>query len=309
VKPLLVLGSINADLYVEIAALPRPGETIAGRDCAVRPGGKGANQAAAAAKLGHPTRFAGRLGSDAFAPALRAELRAAGADDALLTTVPGPTGQAYILLQTGGENSIIVAPGANSVWQGVDAALTAAIQQAGALLLQREIPEAVNLAAARIAHAAGVPVILDAGGSEDGPLPAELLPYLTVCSPNETELSRLTGLPTANEEQVLAAARLLQQRGVGTVLVKLGARGCLLVRADGSTLSQGVFRVPVVDTTGAGDCFTGAFTVALLRGLPEAEQLRFACAAAGICVQRLGAMPSMPSAAEVAAFLGEQSHV
>ena len=308
-RPLLVLGSINADLYVEIDRLPKPGETISGHDCAVRPGGKGANQAAAAAKLGQLTRFAGRLGSDAFATPLRAELRAVGADDTLLTTVPGPTGQAYILLQHGGENSIIVAPGANSVWQGIDATLTAAIQQAGALLLQREVPEEINLAAARIAQAAGVPVVLDAGGSYDGPLPAELLPCLTVCSPNETELSRLTGLPTADEAQVLAAARALQQRGVGTVLVKLGARGCLLVRPDGSTLSQGVFRVPVVDTTGAGDCFTGAFTVALLRNLPEAERLRFACAAAGICVQRKGAMPSMPTAAEVAAFLTDPNHV
>ena len=301
--PLLVLGSINADLYVEVDALPRPGETIAGRDCAVRPGGKGANQAAAAAKLGFPARFAGRLGSDAFAPALRSELRAAGADDALLAEVPGPTGQAYILLQQGGGNSIIVAPGANAVWDGIDAELTTAIQQAGALLLQREIPEAINVAAARIAHAAGVPVVLDAGGSDDGPLPAALLSCLAVCSPNETELSRLTGMPTEDGDQVIAAARALHKLGVGTVLVKLGARGCLLVRADGSTLPQSVFRVPVVDTTGAGDCFTGAYTVALLEQLPEAERLRFACAAAAVCVQRKGAMPSMPTRIELQELL------
>jgi len=299
-KPLLVLGSINADLYVEIEALPKPGETISGRDCAIRPGGKGANQAAAAAKVGYPTRFAGHLGSDAFAPALRAELRAAGADDSLLTTVAGPTGQAYILLQRGGENSIIVAPGANYVWGAeLDADLAAAIPQAGALLLQREIPEALNIAAAQLAKSVGVPVVLDAGGSDDGPLPAALLACLAVCSPNETELARLTGMPTDDDIQVIAAARKLQAQGVGTVLVKLGARGCLLVRPDGSTLHQGVFPVHVVDTTGAGDCFTGTYTVAMLSGMAEAERLRFACAAAGVCVQRKGAMPSMPTRAEL----------
>ena len=303
-KPLLVLGSINADLYVEIEALPKPGETISGQDCAIRPGGKGANQAAAAAKVGYQTRFAGHLGSDAFAPALRAELRAAGADDALLTEVAGPSGQAYILLQRGGENSIIVAPGANHVWGStLDPELTAAISQAGALLLQREIPEALNIAAAQFAKSAGVPVVLDAGGSDDGPLPAALLVCLTVCSPNETELARLTGMPTDDEALVIAAARKLQLQGVATVLVKLGARGCLLVRPDGSTLRQGIFPVNVVDTTGAGDCFTATYTVAMLSGMAEADRLRFACAAAGVCVQRKGAMPSMPTRAEIQALM------
>ena len=304
VKPLLVLGSINADLYVEIDALPKPGETILGRDGAIRPGGKGANQAAAAAKVGYPTRFAGHLGSDAFALDLRAELCASGADDALLTTVAGPSGQAYILLQRGGENSIIVAPGANHVWaSSLDAELSAAISQAGALLLQCEIPEAINLAAAHLAQAAGVPVVLDAGGSDDGRLSTALMACLAVCSPNETELARLTGMPTADDAQVVAAARHLQAQGVGTVLVKLGARGCLLVRPDGSTLHQGVFPVRVVDTTGAGDCFTAAYTVAMLSCMNEPERLRFACAAAGLCVQRKGAMPSMPSRAELQALM------
>ena len=303
-KPLLVLGSINADLYVEVETLPKPGETISGHDCAIRPGGKGANQAAAAAKVGYPTRFAGHLGSDAFAPALRAELRAAGADDALLTEVAGPTGQAYILLQRGGENSIIVAPGANHVWSNtLDPELTAAISQAGALLLQREIPEALNIAAAQFAKSVGVPVVLDAGGSDDGPLPAALLACLTVCSPNETELARLTGMPTDDDALVIAAARKLQSQGVATVLVKLGARGCLLVRPDGSTLRQGIFPVNVVDTTGAGDCFTATYTVAMLSGMAEAERLRFACAAAGVCVQCKGAMPSMPTRAELQALM------
>ena len=126
---------------------------------------------------------------------------------------------------------------------------------------------------------------------------------LAVCSPNETELARLTGMPTADDAQVIAAARHLQAQGGGTVLVKLGARGCLLVRPDGSTLHQGVFPVRVVDTTGAGDCFTAAYTVAMLSCMNEPERLRFACAAAGLCVQRKGAMPSMPSRAELQALM------
>lgn len=293
-KPLLVLGSLNADLYVEIDRLPMPGETLAGSGAAVRPGGKGANQAAAAARLGYPTRFAGHVGSDPFAPALRQALHASGADTALLTTEPGPTGQAFILLQRGGENSIILVGGANHSWPiGVSPEIIEAIRGAGALLLQREIPEAINLEAIRLAAAARVPVVLDAGGAE-GPLPPTLLAGITVLSPNETELARLTDLPTATDTEVLIAARHLQAQGVGSVLVKLGARGCLLLQPDGSVLRHGVFAVPVVDTTGAGDCFTGAYTVAMLEAQTPAERLRFACAAAGICVQALGAMPSMP---------------
>lgn len=305
-KPLLVLGSLNADLYVEIERIPQPGETLAGSGAAVRPGGKGANQAAAAARLGFPTLFAGHHGTDPFAPALVAALRESGADTALLTAVPGPTGQAFILLQQGGENSIILVGGANQAWDGLGAAITTAIRSAGALLLQREIPEAINLAAVQIAAAAGVPVVLDAGGVE-GPLPAALLAGLTVLSPNESELARLTDLPTATDEQVLTAARRLQAQGVGSVLVKLGARGCLLLQPDGAVLRQQVFKVPVVDTTGAGDCFTGAYTVAMLEGQEPAARLRFACAAAGICVQGLGAMPSMPGRTSVMELLARHA--
>lgn len=305
-KPLLVLGSINADLYVEVDRLPAPGETISGGGCAVRPGGKGANQAAAAAKLGYPTRFAGRLGRDAFAAPMRTAVREAGADDRLLTEVDAPTGQAFILLQKGGENSIIVAAGANNVWQGLGADIEAAIPQAGAVLLQRETPPDIVLAAARAGRAAGIPVVLDAGGSNDR-LDARLLPFLDVFSPNEHELAHITGLPTGDEAQVLAAAQALQRQGVGTVLVKLGARGCLLVPKQGAVLRQATFRVQVIDTTGAGDCFTAAYTVAMLEGRAEAERLRFACAAAAICVSRLGAMPSLPCRSEVDAFLKAQA--
>lgn len=301
-KPLIVLGSVNADLYVEIPRLPQPGETLPGTGAAVRPGGKGANQAAAAARLGGSVRFAGRIGRDPFAAPLRQALAGAGVELGLLQEVDGPTGQALILLQRGGENSIVLVAGANHAWDGLDRSLAEALPGAGCLLLQREVPEAVNLLAASAAHAAGVPVVLDAGGA-DAPLAPELLRRLAVLSPNETELARLTGLPTGSDAQVLAAARALQAQGVGTVLVKLGARGCLLVPREGEPLPQPSFRVPVVDTTGAGDCFTGAWTLAMMEGQEARARLRFACAAAALCVQGLGALPSMPTRAAVEAFL------
>ena len=300
--PLLVLGSVNADLYVALERLPARGETVSGRDTAVRPGGKGANQAAAAARLGIATWFAGQVGNDAYAHPLRAALAEAGVNLDLLGEAPGETGQAFILLLADGENAIVAVPGANRAWSDLPSAVRARLPGCGALLLQREVPEAINLTAARVAVAAGVPVVLDAGGADD-PLPAELLPLLTVLSPNETELARLTRLPTGSDAEVLTAARALQARGVGTVLVKLGGRGSLLVPRAGEPIRQGIVPVPVVDTTGAGDCFTAAYTVALLEGQPEAERLRFATAAAALCVQRLGAMPSMPTRAEVEALL------
>ena len=300
--PLLVLGSVNADLYVAIDRLPERGETIPGRDTAMRPGGKGANQAAAAARLGIATWFVGQVGADNHAAPLRAALVASGVDTALLGATTGETGQAFILLQRGGENSIIIVPGANHAWSEPPAAAIARIGHSGAVLLQREVPEIVNRAAARAAAAAGVPVVLDAGGA-DAPLPDDLLPLITVLSPNETELARLSGQATSTEAEVLAAARALQARGVGTVLVKLGARGSLLVPATGDPIRQNIFRVPVVDTTGAGDCFTAAYTVALLEGQTEIQRLRFSAAAAALCVQRLGAMPSMPARADVDALL------
>ena len=305
-KPLVVLGSVNADLYMEIPRLPVPGETVAGDNAAMRPGGKGGNQAGAAARLGQETWFVGQVGDDAYAAPLTTALASAGVKMGLVSTSPGATGQALILLQNGGENSIVVVGGANQRWDAPSPAVLDRVAGAGALLLQREVPAAVNLAVARRANAAGVPVILDAGG-DDRPLPADLLPLLAVVSPNEHELARLTGMPTADDAQVLAAARALQTRGVGTVLVKLGSRGCLLVPPQpGVPVAQSAFRVPVVDTTGAGDCFTAAYVVALMEGRPALDRLAFACAAAALCVQVKGALPSMPARTAVDAFLAER---
>lgn len=302
--PLLVLGSVNADLYVEIDRLPAPGETIPGREAAVRPGGKGGNQAAAAARLGAAVRFAGQVGDDVHATSLRAALDAAGVDTALLRAVPGPSGQAFILLQAGGENSIVIVGGANQAWSRPDDAALTAAGEAAAVVLQREVPDAVNHAIAAAAHAAGVPVILDAGGA-DHPLPTETLPLITILSPNETELARLAGMPTGTGAEVEAAARALQARGVGDVLVKLGVRGSLLVPRTGGVLRQAAIPVTVADTTGAGDCFTAAYAVALTEGAGPAERLRFAAAAAALCVTAKGALPSMPTRERVDQLLAD----
>jgi ribokinase len=196
------------------------------------------------------------------------------------------------------------------------------VANAGAVLLQREIPEAINVPVAAAATAAGVPVMLDAGGIAE-PIAPELLQHITWCSPNETELARLTGLPTETKDQVQAAAQGLMRQGVDQVLVKLGAEGSMLVgcsathgsaTAAGQATVQGTAPIiqkavpveKVVDTTGAGDCFTAAFVVGILQGKEPHDALRFASAAASICVQRPGAMPSMPDSREVESVLQGQ---
>ncbi|KAF8073119.1 hypothetical protein HT031_000780 [Scenedesmus sp. PABB004] len=317
-QPLVVVGSVNADLVLRVERLPAPGETIGAASLELFPGGKGANTAAAAAKLGRSfgTFFVGAVGSDSNAAPLRAALGGAGVRLNHLREVVAPTGTAVILLQDSGENSIIIVGGANQApeaWQ-LSADALQLIAGAGALLLQREIPEAVNVAVAEAAAAAGVPVVLLDAGGVDAPLSGELLRHLTVISPNETELQRLTGLPTASEAELLAAAAALQraaveQRGGGggaapAVLLKLGAAGSMLLGPDGAVVRQPAVPAPrVVDTTGAGDCFTAAFAVALLEGRPPAAAMAFAAAAASICVSRPGAMPSLPSREELEALL------
>lgn len=190
---------------------------------------QGANQAAAAAKLEYPTQFVGQVGRDAYAPMLRNALTECGVDASKVHAIDGSSGVAFIMLQPKGENSIVLVGGANTSeeWQITDE-VTAAIQDAGAVLLQREIPETVNVIFAKLAASARVPVILDAGGA-DRPLAHDLLTNVAILSPNETELERLTGMPTRSEKQCIAAAENLVHQGVNKVLVKMGAKGSLLI--------------------------------------------------------------------------------
>ncbi|KAL4853503.1 Ribokinase [Chlorella vulgaris] len=303
-KHIAVAGSVNVDLVFSLHRVPHAGETLAARGFTTHPGGKGGNQAAAAARLGCPTKLVAQVGrEDPQSKMLREALQGCGVDTSLLKEVEGPCGTAVILLEEGGDNRIILHGGANmTAWQ-LDDAARAAISSAGAVLLQREIPEGVNAEVAQLAQQAGVPVVLDAGGAST-PLSPSLLRCLAVLSPNETELQGLTGMPTESEEEIVAAAQVLRGQGVDTVLVKLGARGSLLVDGKGDVWRQEACRVEsVVDTTGAGDCFTAAFAVAILEGRPYREAMRFASAAAALCIQAAGAMPSMPSRRQVDAAL------
>ena len=294
-KPLVVIGSANADFVLSVDRLPAPGETVSASTLELFPGGKGANQAAAAARLGHETFFIGQCGKDANGSFLSNALADSGVKVAGLKMVEGVnTGSAYIFLQPSGENSIVILGGANQHSWSLQEADLKAISTAGAVLLQREIPEHVNLQVAKVASEHGVPVILDAGGV-DAPIDKELLSNLTVLSPNETELSRLTSLPTTSEEEMLHAAKSLLSLNVDHILVKLGARGSVMISQDGTQVKQEALEVEtVVDTTGAGDCFTSAFAVGYVQGWPVDKCMRFASAAASSCIQKKGAMVSLP---------------
>ncbi|CAA7408444.1 unnamed protein product [Spirodela intermedia] len=305
-KPVVVVGSANADIYVEVDRLPAVGETISARTGQTLAGGKGANQACCGGKLAHPTYFVGQVGEDAHGRLIEEALESGGVLLGHLTRVPAaPTGHAVVMLQPDGQNSIIIVGGANvSGWpERLSEEDLEVVRKAGVLLLQREIPDRVNIQVAEAAQGAGVPVILDAGGME-GPIPLELLKLVDIFSPNETELARLTGLPTETFEQISQAVRRCHEMGVKKVLVKLGSKGSALFVEGKEPIRQPIIEASrVLDTTGAGDTFTAAFGVALVEGKTMEECLRFAAAAASLCIQVKGAIPSMPERSAVTKLL------
>ncbi|MCL7043617.1 hypothetical protein MKW94_019173 [Papaver nudicaule] len=294
--PLVVVGSANADIYVEIDRLPKEGETISAKTGQTLAGGKGANQAVCS----------GQVGEDAHGNLITNALKECGVVIDHLNTVSSvPTGHAVVMLQADGQNSIIIVGGANmSCWPNTlsDQDLDV-IKKAGIVLLQREIPDSVNIQVAKAARSAGVPVILDTGGME-GPIPVELLTHVDILSPNETELARLTGMPTESFEQISQAVAKCHELGAKQVLVKLGTKGSALFVEGEEPIKQPMISAEkVLDTTGAGDTFTAAFSVALVEGKSVRECLRFAAAAASLCVQVKGAIPSMPDREAVFSLL------
>jgi ribokinase len=301
---IVVVGSLNADLVVRVPRFPRPGETLAGRDFARFPGGKGANQAYAAARLGGTSAMVGQVGGDDHGAWLTAHLAAGGVDTTyVLRDGEAPTGVAIITLDAAGQNQIVLVPGANGTFTP-DRLSTVESVLAGArvLLLQLEIPLDTVAAAARTARAAGALVILDPAPARD--LPDGLLALADYVTPNETELSVLTGGGDVRDAgDVRRRASQLRTRGCARVLVKLGARGAALIESQREEWWP-AREVPVVDTTAAGDAFNGAFAVALATGAPSDEAGRFATAAAALAVTRAGAQPAMPSRSEVERFLG-----
>ena len=301
-KPILVVGSINMDLVARTHSIPRPGETVTGTGFDTTPGGKGANQAVAAARLGYPTKMVGKVGEDVFGQALIDNLMKADVGVWAVERDTGPSGVAPILVAASGENSIVVVPGANGK---VDAHYidrnSELIRGAGMVLLQLEIPMPAIERTLAICAESNVPAILDPAPA--AVLPPAIFPRVAWLTPNETEAAFYTGGEAAPEE----AARRLLATGARGVVLKRGADGVYVAEASGRAAAIKAFSVVAVDTVAAGDCFNGAFAVALLEGKDPWEAARFASAAAAVKVTRRGAQAAMPTRAEVDAFLAQHT--
>ena len=301
-KPIVVVGSINMDLVTRTPRIPLAGQTLIGTAFVTTPGGKGANQAVAAARLGHSVHMAGKVGEDAFGQALLDNLAQAGVDTSAVERVAGSSGVAPILVADNGENSIVVVPGANGeVDCGFIERHSALIRSAGMVLCQLELPlETVSHVLALCAEA-GVPAMLDPAPA--APLPEATWTQVTWFTPNETEAALYVGNTLAEEE----GAKHLLEKGLRGVVLKRGGKGAYVAVTGGKAALVRPFPVEAVDTVGAGDCFNGAFAVALLEGLDPFAAARFASAAAAISVTRRGAQASMPTRAEVDAFLAKHN--
>jgi len=301
---IVVFGSINMDLVVRTPRLPTPGETLTGHTFFTAPGGKGANQAVACARLGAPTRMVGRVGDDLFGEQLRASLRSFGVQDDGVLTTPGPSGVALIAVDDTAENTIVIVPGANGAVSIADIPrLERALDGARALLVQLEVPIETVVAAARAAHTRGVTVILDPAPAL--PLPDELYALADIITPNEHEAATLTGIAVRDDQGAIAAARALIARGARRVALKLGARGALTADAEGEQFWS-PFTVTPVDTVAAGDAFNGGLAVALSEGRSFNEAIRWGLAAGALSVTRHGAQPSMPERNEVLTLLAQE---
>ncbi|MHC5054266.1 MAG: ribokinase [Planctomycetota bacterium] len=314
----VVVGSSNTDMVAAALALPRPGETLVGGEFYTAAGGKGANQAVAAARAGGKgsrVTFVAAVGDDEFGRAAVKGFKTEGIDCRRVRTVKGrPSGVALIMVGRGGENMIVVAPGANAELAPRDVALARAeIAKADILLAQLETPLPAVARALKLAVAAGARTILNPAPAPAKRLPASLLKDISVLTPNETEFEAITGCEPSGTSGLAAARRLARKVGEALVVTE-GARGARVfmssrAKTDGSPCE---FRVPAfkaraVDTVAAGDAFSGALAMALAEGEPLPEALRFASAAAAISVTRRGAQPGLPTRREIAAFLRKRA--
>lgn len=300
---LVIVGSVNADLVVKGERLPAPGETVTGGRFVMSRGGKGANQAVAAARLGADVRLVAKVGSDLFGDqAIDGYLREGIRTDCILRDPHEPTGVALILVDGRGENLISVASGANHALCPADVEQAAErIRTADMVLLQLEIPLATIEYTAQLASAAGVAVILDPAPAPAGPLPASLLRHVTYLKPNESEAGRLTGISVDDEISAQRAAAALLDAGAKHVIITLGGRGALCAGPDGSFFVPG-YPVEAIDTTAAGDAFSGALGCELARGSSLEKAVRYANMAGALAVTRVGAQASLPIAEEVRVF-------
>lgn len=309
---LVVVGSLNMDFVVQVPSLPAPGQTVLGSDFRMIPGGKGANQACGAGRLAsrtHDVRMIGCVGYDLFADHLKASLSAAGVDIAAVrSSKSAPTGIATIWVEPGGQNSIVVAPGANSAIDRRDAeSWRSTMKDAAWVLFQLETPLDAVATALAVALSAGAQTMLDPAPAQ--PLPPELLRQVSLLTPNETEASVLLGrvAQRIDPNEAHEITRALRALGAQAVALKLGDAGCFFDNGAVALHSPG-FSVDAIDATAAGDTFNAALAVALAEQRPIQEALRFANAAAALSVTRLGAQASIPTRADVDRFLEVHSH-
>jgi ribokinase len=310
---IVVVGSINADLVVRCSRLPRPGETISARDVSEVSGGKGANQAVAAARLGAEVSMIGRVGDDAFGQHLINGLQENGIDVELVQATPDcASGLAIVAVEDSGENSIMVVPGANGRLTPADVrAAGEVIRRADVVLLQLEVPLETTIAAVKLAREYGTPVILDpapapAVEDEHSTMLSELLQVEVAC-PNEAEALALTNVRIETVEDAERAACCLRSLGPKYGIVTLGARGAVLCEPDTRPLLVPAFNITAVDTTAAGDAFAAALAVRLAQRAPMFEAVRFACAAGALAASERGAQSAMPTERAVAALMASES--
>lgn len=300
---IIVLGSINVDMTGYTSRFPLPGQTVMGQAFQMGPGGKGNNQATAAAKTGSEVIFISAVGDDFLAEVALNHLQSAGIDDRFVSRKEGvATGCAVIEVETdSGENRIIVVKGANGLISPEDVSATADEFPSAALVLsQLETELSPILRAKELAHKAKIPFILNPAPYQ--PVPPELLQGLDYITPNETEAADLTGISISSEEDAKKAARQLQQMGVRNVIITLGKKGAFFLGEDGQSCLVPACPVHAVNTTGAGDAFNGGFCTALAEGNPPEAALAFAAKVAAISVTREGAATSMPTRQEVDSF-------
>ena len=300
---IVVLGSLNMDLVARMERLPRAGETVSGQTFETIAGGKGANQAVAAARMGARVVLIGRLGDDAFGGVLRQNLAAEGVDTSYVWETRGcASGVALICVDQTGANAIAVVPGANGQLSESDlVACSATIAGAKALIVQLETPLATVAAAIRIAQQHGVLTVLDPAPAPQSRLPRELL-GVAILSPNQSEAEALTGIRVDDWQSAEAAAGELQRQGAKDVVLKMGSLGALVCRGDGTTQRVLASSAEIVDTTAAGDAFTAAMTVALCEGQSLIDAARIGCIAGTLTCTRFGAQPALPTRAEVEAY-------
>lgn len=291
---IVVFGSINMDLVARTPRLPAPGETLTGRVFQTHPGGKGANQAVACARLGAPTYMVGRVGGDVFGGILKTELKAAGVDETLVAVDSEvSSGVAIIAVDDAAENTIIVIPGANGNIGTDDLSrLEGALVNAKLLLLQLEVPLEMVVAAAKMAQEKGVAVILDPAPAQE--LPEEIYSFVDIITPNETEAAFLVGFPVEEQKDAAHAARELLDRGCRHAIIKMGGQGAYAAALAGGRFFPAI-PVTAVDTVAAGDAFNGALAVALSEGKSFEEAVKWGVAGGAYAVTQEGAQPAMPN--------------